>query len=657
MKVILKRLNVSANLEGLNGHKLLDYIKDLLPNTLITQLPSLDVFSYGTILKITALRDIWDEYNVNQVFSDLEVLVPPKESGGFEIYLYNSMNFENHGEVVSSICDDYDYKIIARGDEKQNVHIQIYRNEYDIDTIPMEFFRRENMKKAPYTKAIFDQGYWEDNRTFSQLMKGFAAIDDSNIFNDIGVFEFTFYFLKRTYASDDAEKFFNKKFISNQRKEWLAKFGGIKLFRDNFRVRPYGETKDVAFDWLGLGGRKATSPAGVAKPEGGYRVEPENVTGAIIISRLTNVNFEDKSSREGLQENKTFQIFKNLITSIISVFENDRAYIAREMAAFYNEANFERISQEEAERIAQRILEEKRKNDNESRENRQTSPNNQTATSVSDHERIILAELNQKKDAQIEQLKEEQKLLRGMASSGIVLASFSHDLSKLEQNMTTRVDKLKSIISDHISEESFADIEDRKNPFYLLEKIKTNDLKLKNWLSFSLGSTRKDKRKRKQLFLDAYFFNFKKEWEQVLKEREVNLDIDEIDKIDIRVFEIDIDSIFNNLLVNSIEAFNISKIDRPRNIKLHCYNHNNKAIIIDYIDNGPGLSPDVLNPNDIFTPLYTTKRDKHTGDEIGTGLGMWLVKSVAEENGGKVKLLYPKEGFGIRITFPYKYQR
>ena len=51
-------------------------------------------------------------------------------------------------------------------------------------------------------------------------------------------------------------------------------------------------------------------------------VEPENVAGAIKISRLTNVNFEDKSSREGLQENKTFQIFKGLIASIINIFEN-----------------------------------------------------------------------------------------------------------------------------------------------------------------------------------------------------------------------------------------------------------------------------------------------------------------------------------------------
>ncbi|ULT25751.1 hypothetical protein KUH03_01765 [Sphingobacterium sp. E70] len=130
------------------------------------------------------------------------------------------------------------------------------------------------------------------------------------------------------------EKFNYRKFPSNERKEWLNKFGGIKLFRDNFRVRPYGETNNSSFDWLGLGTRKSKSPAAISKKQGGYKVEPENIAGAIKISRTANIDFEDKSSREGLQENKTFQVFKEIIQGIIGVFEEDRAFIAREMLMF-----------------------------------------------------------------------------------------------------------------------------------------------------------------------------------------------------------------------------------------------------------------------------------------------------------------------------------
>ena len=46
-----------------------------------------------------------------------------------------------------------------------------------------------------------------------------------------------------------------------------------------------------------------------------------------------------------------------------------------------------------------------------------------------------------------------------------------------------------------------------------------------------------------------------------------------------------------------------------------------------------------------------TKRNA-SGEEIGTGLGMWIVKSVVEEYGGAVKLIYPNQGFGVRFRFP-----
>ena len=84
---------------------------------------------------------------------------------------------------------------------------------------------------------------------------------------------------------------------------------------------------------------------------------------------------------------------------------------------------------------------------------------------------------------------------------------------------------------------------------------------------------------------------------------------------------------------------------------------NSKDIIIDYHDNGPGLSSDITEPEEIFKPLYTTRRNKQTGEEEGTGLGMWLVKSIVDENDGNVTLLYPEVGFGLKITFPVKYKR
>lgn len=653
--------SVGAELFGLLNSTIKSEITEEIPTFAFSKISSEVDFEYGTILKISDLRDNWEDYYVQQVYSDLEVLVPPKETGGFEIYLYSSLEPNKYGEVFSSICDDFDFKLTAIADENQNVKIKIERREYDIELIPNEFFERDALKKFPYTKDIFKNGFWETSLTFSQLLKGFKDVDEDDIFSNIGVFEFSFYFLKRTYDTPNADRFFYRRFMSNDRKDWLNKFGGIKLFRDNFRVRPYGEVKDAAFDWLGLGSRKSTSPAGVAKKEGGYRVEPENVAGAVKISRLTNVNFEDKSSREGLQDNKTFQIFKQLLASIINVFEEDRSYIAREMSDFDDFRYGAERDLKAAEELAKRILESSRakKKEKESASvstDQNTNTNNSQKDSDTEREKEILASKIESQEEEIEKLKEEQKVLRGLASSGIVLASFSHDLSKLNDVLNSRADKLKDLLLSKIAETEYEGIEDRKNPFFQLEKIKKQDLKLQNWLNFSLGATRKDKRKRKQLFLKKYFSDLSADWGTVLENRGINFDVSDIENLDLRVYEIDFDSIFNNLLVNSIDAFTILKINRAREIKIKAKS-TNKEIIIDYYDNGPGLSDDILDPNKIFEPLFTTRRNPFTGEEEGTGLGMWLVKSIVSENDGTIKLLFPDIGFGIRMIFPIKYKR
>ena len=64
-----------------------------------------------------------------------------------------------------------------------------------------------------------------------------------------------------------------------------------------------------------------------------------------------------------------------------------------------------------------------------------------------------------------------------------------------------------------------------------------------------------------------------------------------------------------------------------------------------------GLSKDIENPNQIFEALYTTKINKHTGEEEGTGIGMWLVKSIVKDNDGEVKLLFQKKALEYGYYF------
>ena len=422
-------------------------------------------------------------------------------------------------------------------------------------------------------------------------------------------------------------------------------YGGIKFFRDGFRVRPYGEKGDSAFDWLGLGMRKNNSPAGVAKKAGGYRVEAENVAGSILISRVSNLDFEDKSSREGLQENRTFSIFKQLIIGIIKIFEDDRSLIARELIADDEERNGATREREQAEVLARKIIARSLK---ASKDGRQRDAD----VSSTDYQLELLASINEQKNEEIRQLHEEQRILRALASSGLMLASFAHDLSKLNDALGFRYDKIKKLLLAKIGESAFPK-ERRKNPFMLLDGAKLDDIKMQRWLTFSTGIVRKDKRMRKAVMFVPYFEKLEETWSGLFAERRIRFVHTKVAGVSIRAFEIDLDSIFYNLFSNSIEAFARSKEDRDRQIEVSIGVANGN-IICTYKDSGPGLSDDIVNPDDIFKPLFTTKRNASTGEEVGTGLGMWIVKLIAEDNDARVALLKPPQGFGIQFTFPKK---
>ena len=154
--------------------------------------------------------------------------------------------------------------------------------------------------------------------------------------------------------------------------------------------------------------------------------------------------------------------------------------------------------------------------------------------------------------------------------------------------------------------------------------------------------------------LVPYFDKLEDTWSGIFEERGIKFKHSNVEDISMRVFEIDLDSIFYNLLSNSVEAFVRSKEDCERQIELSVKT-NEKSIIFTYKDNGPGLSKDIVNPDDIFKPLFTTKRNASTGEEVGTGLGMWLVKLIAEDNDARATLLIPPQGFGIQFMFPIKY--
>ena len=114
----------------------------------------------------------------------------------------------------------------------------------------------------------------------------------------------------------------------------FEKIFSIKLYRDEFKVRPYG---DDGNDWLGLAKRQIGSPGGVGSDSGSWRVLPYQLIGQVKIGRIENPALYDMANREGLTQNDEYQIMVDLLKNSIHKFEFDRQKFYREYTKWYRE--------------------------------------------------------------------------------------------------------------------------------------------------------------------------------------------------------------------------------------------------------------------------------------------------------------------------------
>jgi PAS domain S-box-containing protein len=89
--------------------------------------------------------------------------------------------------------------------------------------------------------------------------------------------------------------------------------------------------------------------------------------------------------------------------------------------------------------------------------------------------------------------------------------------------------------------------------------------------------------------------------------------------------------VFSNLIVNAVDAMPTGGrlVIRTRWSKNN-YERQQQGIRIAVADTGCGIAERQLRH--VFEPFYTTKKD------VGTGLGLWLSKSVVEKHGGSVRV-------------------
>ncbi|HRH48671.1 MAG TPA: sensor histidine kinase [Panacibacter sp.] len=628
--------DVNAELHSLSDVNIPRQVRDIIKDFIQVE----DVLSYfkqnsGTILKIIGLRDDWNDSAVERVFATLETLAPPKEDKSYKIFLLSTLFKNKYGEVEPPILEDYDYKLYAKYHKNHNIDITIYRNELVYNKIDRDVFFQERMSDEQFRQNTFIEGQYSYERTIEQMLPGLSESFKKYNLDNIGEFDFTFFFGKLGEGPDErgTSKFPYRGVNMGARKEWLKKFGGIKLYRDGFKVRPYGEPNGNSFDWLGLGQRSSQSPT-VTKL--GYHVRPNQVYGLINISRLENIDFSDKSSREGIQENPVFNIFRQLIIKIIEEFERDRNIIMMSIKDIFNKKDEEEILKNKADAIIEKT-------------------HSSIAINDCEEEKEVLVRAIEYYRDRISSFEEEQMLLRVLASTGLIITSFAHELNNLTDRIIPRADKLREILVNVIDKVKLKDLSEFDNPYTIIEDFKSQDIRLSNWLGFSLAAVKKSKRDLKTIEIISYTRELERLWQTTMQMRGIDFEINQkiFKELYIDGNPIDFDAIFNNLITNSIDAFKRKKKNQTLTRKILITFSLDDKINIIYQDTGPGLDEEILDPNWILRPFNTTKRNDD-GEVTGTGLGMYIVNTVIEQYNGDIIISDARPGFKAILRIPSK---
>lgn len=612
-------------------------------------------YETGTAIKITLLNDIWDQRDSLRLKETLEALLPPHDRSNFDIFIYDHRAPAESGFIDNFPPDQFDYRMLADVMANGDIKIRLARQEIDVAAIRPRVFTMPSMQQEPYRKQDFDAGEVTLNTNLATILG--IEKDKLEEYLSIGPFSFTFYFFKLANpTADNLLRFPQKHFDVSKRRRWLKNSGGIRLYRDNFRVRPYGEPNTPGYDWLLLGERTARNPAQASRM--GWRVPPQQVAGTIHITKNDNPALADQSNREGIMNERAFSTFREIVMGLLREFEKDRAYILSQFGVAFDLDNPEAMDIEEGRKIAEQVLQEAppppegQAPPPSDKDNGFGKPSRQEPNQK-------LRQVSQAYDSEVkknETLRDNLQVMRGMATLGTVLVSFTHELKQIRANIDSRSERLSNAVIEVADQTKMSEIGEIENPLRIIERLRRQDEKVSRWVTFALSAVSPAKRRRRVIDLGDYLKGLGTYWDDFLRSRSINLtpNAEKGANLNLLAHEIDLDSVFYNLINNSVEALVKPGPENKREIFIDAANPENGWIEVRYRDTGPGLSDEFNLPEDIFQFGISSKKEEASGDASGTGLGMWLLRNVVDDYRGSVSLrsALGEPGFSLTIRFP-----
>lgn len=518
--------------------------------------------SRGTMLRLTHLRTTWSERMFRRLSTRLARLMSPFETkAGFRIIIQSDEFPAYSGEVSQGFLDQAPYRIEASLNEDGSAAVRINGGKTQRHVLATE----DPYHCGPVNLRLF---------AFDLETESLAKIGP------------------RTDV-----------------RAWLRDWSGISVYRDCFRVWPYGEPHD---DWLRLDQRRVNNPV--------VKLSNNQIVGFVEIGSDRNPELRDQTNREGLIHNSAYEDLQRFILFAMQLMEAERQTLrhpkVRETKR--NESADSGVpSQLEslAARAPKEIASELRK----------------IATS-------LRGEISAERQAQ-------EKLVEGYTE----LAAVGQTASLVGRSMATCLEGVEDVYStlrDLYRKDNFDDVAKKEQALLALRgTIENVSVRLR-----SLTELQSVAKRRRALDLAAELQRIRDLATPLLVENDATMSIN-MRKSEAMVLRTEMRpemfaSVIGAMLMNSVEWRHARK---PLSIEV-ALRARDKDVEMHFRDNGRGIRAGL--EASIFTPMVS-------GRENGNGMGLTVARRIIENHGGSLDLVVDgrRKGTTFRIVLPRKRSR
>ena len=426
-----------------------------------------------------------------------------------------------------------------------------------------------------------------------------------SVLRALGPFSVEFYWYNRR-ALQEVEGIGTKLQVQQLVNAWS---GGLMLFRDGFRVFPYGNPDD---DWLDLDSKALASR--------GYKVNRKQIIGQVKIGISDNPHLVDQTNREGLKDcpekEALVKLLKHLLEAVFRAFINQ---VDNEIRA-QEPVSFDELEERAADEIRQmrHYIEALLNKYPQLKDDPQiVRPIEQSVTRI----RLMLNEASQL----AESYQEGRTQLLNLAGLGLMVEIVAHELNRATSYALQALAAPQKEEPDNASGMGQFDV--------LEAQLRTLQKRLRILDPLSTAG-----RQNKQKF-DVI------QWvDEILQSHQAQFDRHGIHyvlrvlpegsaiKMDFRMVKGMVAHIVENLLSNSVYWLKQQKaLDRSFQPEIEVV-IDTRAKEIRFTDNGPGVEPS--REEEIFQPFVTTKPPGE-----GKGLGLYISREIASYHDAVIGIL------------------